>query len=181
MCPKWAQKATPHNDKILQDMFWSLFGPILGTTWATSGSSWPVHTNIDANLLSELLFSSPQDDNKTSKQLLCEFCGGLLARQTFKNHWFSIGFSMFLQSCLLATHHARRDPSKPKICLKRPSWTPQEGPRRPQDSPRWAQDGPRKWRPSTGKSCKICSGASLDPSWGQLGPLRAQLGPSTPT
>ena len=85
-----------------------------------------------------------------------------------------------MQSCLLATYHARRSPSKPKICLKRPSWTPQEGPRRPQDSPRWAQDGPRKWRPSTGKSCKICSGAFLGPSWGQLGPLRAQLGPSEP-
>ena len=86
-----------------------------------------------------------------------------------------------MQSCLLATYHARRSPSKPKICLKRPSWTPQEGPRRPQDSPRWAQDGPKKRRRTTAKSCKICSGAFLGPSWGQLGPLRAQLGPSEPS
>ena len=85
-----------------------------------------------------------------------------------------------MQSCLLATYHARRSPSKPKICLKRPSWTPQEGPRRPQDSPRWAQDGPKKRRRTTTKSCKICFGAFSGPSWGQLGPLRAQLGPSKP-
>ena len=86
----------------------------------------------------------------------------------------------FLQSCLHATYHARRSPSKPKICLKRPSWTPQEGPRRPQDSPKWSQDGPRKRRRTTTKSCKICFGAFSGPSWGQLGPLRAQLGPSEP-
>ena len=87
---------------------------------------------------------------------------------------------MFLQSHLLATDHAHRSPSKPKICLKRPSWTPQEGPRRAQDSPRWAQDGPKTGRQSTGKSSKILFGALLGPPWGQLGPLRSQLGPSKP-
>ena len=71
-------------------------------------------------------------------------------------------------------------PSKPKICLKMPSWTPQDGPRRPQGSPRRAQDGPKEGRRTTAKSCKIIPGALVGPSRGQLWPLRAQLGPSKP-
>ena len=83
-----------------------------------------------------------------------------------------------MQFHLLAADHAHDSPSKPMICLKRPSWTPQEGPRRAQDSPRWAQDGPKTGRHATAKSSKILFGALLGPSWGQLGPLRSRLGPS---
>ena len=64
----------------------------------------------------------------------------------------------------------------PRSASRGPPGPPKNG----QGGPKIAHDGPRKWRPSTGKSCKICSGALLGPSWGQLGPLRAQLGPSVP-
>ena len=85
-----------------------------------------------------------------------------------------------MTSQLLATLHPKIKPSKPQICLKMPSWTPQEGPRRAQDSPRWAQDGPETGRRTTGKSRKIIPGALLGPSWGQLRPTWGQLGPSKP-
>ena len=75
----------------------------------------------------------------------------------------------FLTSQLLATLHPKIKPSKPQICLKMPSWTPQEGPRRAQDSPRWAQDGPKTGRGTTTKSCKILFGALLGPSWATSG------------
>ena len=80
-----------------------------------------------------------------------------------------------MTSQLLATLHPRSKPSKPKICLKMPSRTPQEGPRRAQDSPRWAQDGPEKGRRTKIKSRKIF----LELSWvhrtSMLAHLRAIL------
>ena len=76
---------------------------------------------------------------------------------------------MFLKNQLLATLHSKIKPSRPKICLKMPSGTPQEGPRRAQDSPRWAQDGPKKGRRATTQAPKIIPGARLGPSWGHLG------------
>ena len=85
---------------------------------------------------------------------------------------------MFLASQLWATLHPKIKPSKPQICLKMPSWTPQEGPRRAQDSPRWAQDGPKKGRRTTAKSPKIIPGALLGPSWGHLGLNLALSSPS---
>ena len=83
---------------------------------------------------------------------------------------------MFLKPQLLATLHPKIKPSKPKLCLKMASWTPQEGPRRAQDSPSWAQDGPKKGRHTTGKSHKIILGALLSHSWGQAWPSRIHLG-----
>ena len=83
---------------------------------------------------------------------------------------------MFLQSHLLASEHANRSPSEPKICLKMPPWSPREGPRRAQESPRGGQDGPKTLRRTTGNPRKIIFGAVLGPSWGQLGPSWAQLG-----
>ena len=70
MSLRLAQKVAAYNDKILQDNSWSPHGPILRPTWATAGSTWPFQTNIDANLPSKLLSSSPQDNNKTSKHPL---------------------------------------------------------------------------------------------------------------
>ena len=76
---------------------------------------------------------------------------------------------MFLASQLWATLHPKIKPSKPKLCLKMASWTPQEGPKRAQDSPRWAQDGPKEGRRTTGKSRKIILEALLGPSWAASG------------
>ena len=72
---------------------------------------------------------------------------------------------MFFTSQLSATLHPKIKPSKPNICLKEPSWTSQEGPRRAQGSPRWAQGGPKEGRHTTGKSGKIILEALLGPSW----------------
>ena len=87
---------------------------------------------------------------------------------------------MFLTSQLWATLHPKIKPSKPKLCLKMASWTPQEGPRRAQDSPRWGQDGPKKGRRVPSKSRKIIPEALLGPSRGQTWPSRAHLGPFQP-
>ena len=80
----------------------------------------------------------------------------------------------------LARKHAPQSPPKPKTCLKMPSWTPPEGPRRAQDSPRWGQDGPKKARRVPSKSRKIIPGTLLGPSRGQTWPSRAHLGPFQP-
>ena len=72
---------------------------------------------------------------------------------------------MFLTSQPLATLHPQIKPSKPNICLKMPSWTLREGPRRAQDSPRWAQDGPKEGRHTTGNPRILILGALLGPSW----------------
>ena len=90
-------------------------------------------------------------------------------QKSAKNNDFPLVVLRFLASQLLATLHPRSKPSKPKICLKMPSWTPREGPRRAQDGPRWAQDGPKKVRHTTTKSCKIIPGALLGPSWATSG------------
>ena len=73
---------------------------------------------------------------------------------------------------LLATLHPKIKPSKPNICLKVPSWTPREGPRRAQDSPRWAQDGPKKGRRTTARAPKIIPGGSLGLTLGHLRPSK---------
>ena len=44
------------------------------------------------------------------------------------------------------------------------------------DASKRPQDGPQKWRPTTGKSCKIIPGTLLGPSWGRLWPSKAQPG-----
>ena len=77
---------------------------------------------------------------------------------------------MCLTSQLSATLHPKIKPSKPRICLKMPSCTPQEGPRRTQDSPRWAQGGLKKVR---GNDL-----SSQDNSGGPLGPILGHLKPS---
>ena len=120
-------------------------------------------------MASKLLTSKLQVHNKTSKQPLCKLSEGLLPPETGQKHVFSLGFLMFLASQLLATLHPRSKPSKPKICLKMPSWTPRERPRRAQDGPRWVQDGPKKGRGTTAKSGKIIPGALLGPSWATSG------------
>ena len=78
----------------------------------------------------------------------------------------------------MATLHPKIKSSKPNICLKVPSWTPRQGPRRAQDSPRWAQDGPKKGRRRTIQTPKIIPGALLGPSWGHLGLNLALSSPS---
>ena len=58
-------------------------------------------------------------------------------------------------------------PSKTKICLNMPSWTPPKGPSRAQDSPRLVPHGPKTGHRTSGKSRQDSSG----------GPLRSVLGP----
>ena len=128
-------------------------------------------------MASELLSSSLRAHKKTSKEPLCKLSEGSLPPEFVKKHVFSVGCLRFLTSQLLATLHPKIKPSKPQICLKMPSWTPQEGPRRAQDSPRWAQDGPKKVRRATGKSPKIIPGALLGPSWGTSGLQKTMVFP----
>ena len=144
MGPRWAKKGVTRNGPSRQDNSWRPLGPILGPLLAILSPTWPFEANLEANMTLNLLPGSLQTHRKTSKQPLCNFPEGSLPPEICKKTMISQLFLMFLRSQLLATLHPKIRPSKPKMCLKMPSGTPQNGPRRAQDSPRWAQDGPKK-------------------------------------
>ena len=125
----------PHLDLLNASR--ALPDPILGPSLAILGSTWPFQAHLEANLASKLLSSSLQAHKKTSKEPLCKLSEGSLPPEIGQKHCFSLGLLMFLTSQLWATLHPKIKPSKPELCLKMASWTPQAGPRRAQDSPRW--------------------------------------------
>ena len=139
--------------------------PFLTRSWGHLWPSWarlgPFKPILKPTCHPRCCLQALKTTRRPPESHFASFLKACCLQKSAKNIDFPLVFLLFLTSQLLATLHHRSKPSKPKIRLKMPSRTPQEGPRRAQDSPRWAQDGPKKGRGTTGKSCKILFGALL--------------------
>ena len=138
MGPRWARKGAPHENQIPQD----IPGAFLGPSWGHLGSAWaqlgPFKPMLKPTWHPSCCVQALKTTRRPPSNHFASFLKACCLQKSAKNIDFSSGFLLFLTSQLLATLHPRSKLSKPKICLKMPSWTPQEGPRRAQDSPRWA-------------------------------------------
>ena len=130
--PRWAQKGTTNNDKIMQDTFWSPLGAIVGPSWVSLGSTWLFQAHLEANMASKLLFSSPQDHKKTSKQPLCKLSQSLLPPEIGKKNvflWFCVVFDISAFGHLAPQYQAFQTQNMPQDALLDPTRRAKEGPR----------------------------------------------------
>ena len=181
MGPRQSQKVAPHNGKILQAMFWSLLGPILGPTWVTSGSTWPVHTNIDAKLPFKLLCSSPSRPQQDLPTATLQVFQWFLGSQNLQKLLVCLGLLCFCKIAFMPpVIPAAALPSPRSASRGRPGppRRAKEGPRWPRMGPRWAQTGP----PHSGKILQDNSWSPLEPIlgpplaiWGSTWPIPAHL------
>ena len=76
MCLAIFEFSSPYDPKLPPTC--KLPEPSLGPYLAILGSTWPIQAHLEANMLSKLLSSSPQDHKKTSKGPFCKLSGSSL-------------------------------------------------------------------------------------------------------
>ena len=116
----------------------ALLGPSWGQFWPIWARRGPFKPILKPTWHPSCYLQALKTTRRPPKNQFASFLKVVCLEKLAKSIDFPVCF-MVWASCLVATYHAHRSPSKPNICLRWPLGPPKKG----QGGPKIAQDGPK--------------------------------------